>query len=61
MSRYKVGDRVQLNAEYLKPHAGLVTKVQTFEDGSATEYWVRFVDGILGRFFASELTEKSNK
>ena len=47
MTRYKVGDRVKLNAEYLAPHTGTVTEVQTFEDGSPTEYEVQFDGKVL--------------
>jgi len=55
MSRYKVGDQVKLNAEYLNPHTGTVTKVQMFDDGSPNEYRVRFESGKVTRFFAAEL------
>ena len=57
MTRYKVGDRVKLNAEYLAPHTGTVTQVQTFEDGSPTEYFVELDQRELARFLAVELTE----
>ena len=60
-TRYKVGDRVKLNAEYLTPHTGTVTEVQTFEDGSPTEYEVQFDGEVLdGRCLAQELSEDNS-
>ena len=61
MTRYKVGDRVKLDAEYLRPYTGTVTKVQTFEDGSPTEYWVQFDGEVLdGVCLAQELSKEYN-
>ena len=60
MARYKVGDRVKLDAEYLKPYTGTVTQVQTFKDGSPTEYGVQLDGGRLGYgWLAQELTEEN--
>ena len=60
MTRYKVGDRVKLNAEYLAPHTGTVTQAHTFEDGSPTEYMVQ-LDRCLARYLAQELSEEDSE
>ena len=58
-SRYKVGDRVELNAVYLNPHKGTVFEVHAFEDGSPTEYSVVLDQRELTRFFAKELSPEN--
>ena len=61
MTRYKADDRVKLNAEYLAPYTGTITHVQTFEDGSPTEYEVQLDGGRPERgWLAQELTEEDN-